>query len=460
MVRIFNIAVVGLVLLLTGCATPSEQQFKLAQQSVQQGDYDAAFNQAAQSLQANIGNYKMIGLFPGITRQAYAQQLSQIDHYKQARKWDQAAHGYDRISAMNRTLKQLQQALALFGNRVNTSKANRAAINSMLAIEPRDVDVQRNDAYKVAAEAHYANGQRYAKGGAFRQAQSEFAGVLSFINPYRDAGAQAAKNGHLADLADAKMHYRRAVQAVQQQHYRVAANAFARADGFIPGYRDAYALAAKYKAIADQADALIRYRRGKQLAAEHQYRAAATAFTKALSFVPGYRDASLLATRYSRLADRADAGRYYEQGIQLMQADRFAEAARSFARADQFVPGFRDARDMAERAESFVPPDSYQLRHIVQQSVHKGIPLSWLHDVHRGYTEDVQIRSVSVLRQGRFNHRREFWPYRLRLSGTCKLEIARGNEQVVGFDTIVDYRLFRNDFGDWQADFREARRGR
>jgi len=331
-VRIFNNIVIGLALLLTSCATPSEQQFKLAQQSVQQGDYDTAFNQAAQSLQANIGNYKTISLFPGIAGQAYAQQLSQIDHYKQAHDWDKAAHNYDRISAMNRTLKQLQQALALFANKVNTSKANRTAINSMLAIEVLDVGGQRNDAHKNAAEAHYASGQRYAKGGSFRRAQAEFAGALSFINPYRNAAAQAAKNGHLADLADAKMYYGRAVQAVQQQQYRAAANAFARSDEFIPGYRDAYALESKYKAMADQADALLQYESVKQLAAERKYRAAAAAFTKALSFVPGYRDASLLAARYTRIADRVDADRYYEQGVQLMQADRFTKAARSFKR--------------------------------------------------------------------------------------------------------------------------------
>jgi len=451
--------VIGLVLLSAGCATRSEQQLQLAQQSVQQGDYGAAFDQAAQSLQANIGNYKMIGLFPGIALQAYAQQLSGIEQHKQARDWDRAAHGYDRITAMNQTLNQLQQALATFGSRVNTSKSNRAAINTMLAMVPHDVAVPRDEAYQNAAAAHYANGQRYAKGSAYRQAQAEFAGALSFINPYKDAGAEAEKNGHLADLADARIYYGRAVQAVQQQQYRAASIAFARANGFIPGYRDAYAQAARYKGLADREDALLRYQRGEQLAAGQHYREAAAAFTEALSFVPGFRDASLLADRYTGLANRADAGRYYAQGLELMQADRFAEAASSFERSDQFVPGFRDARDMAARAASFVPPDGYQLRHIVQQSVQQGIPLSWLHDVHRGYTEDVQIASVSVHRQGRFNQRREFWPYRLRVKGTCKLEIARGNEQVVAFDTVVDYRVFRDDFGGWQASFREARGG-
>jgi len=460
-VRISNRIVIGLglVFLLGACATVSEQKFALAQQSVQQGDYGAAFDQAAQSLQANIGNYKMIGLFPGIADQAYAQQLSGIEQHKQTRDWDRAAYGYDRVTAMNRTLNQLQQALATFGNRVNTSKANRAAINTMLAMAPHDVGVLRDEAYQNAAAAHYANGQRYAKGRAYRQAQAEFAGALSFLNPYRDAGVAAEKNGHLADLADAKIYYGRAVQAVQQRDYRAASIAFARADGFIPGYRDAYTLAAKYKTLADRADALLRYQSGEQLAASQHYREAAAAFTEALSFVPGFRDASLLAARYTELANRADADRYYAQGVELMQADRFAEAARSFEQSDQFVPGFRDARVMAARAAYFVPPDGGQLIHIVQQSVQQGIPLSWLHDAHRGYTEDVQVASISVRLQGRFNHRHEFWPYRLRVKGTCKLEIAKGNEQVVAFDTVVDYRVFRDDFGGWQASFRELRGG-
>jgi len=195
------------------------------------------------------------------------------------------------------------------------------------------------------------------------------------------------------------------------------------------------------------------------LAAEQHYRAAASAFTEALSFVPAYRDATILATRYTELANREDAHRYYTEGLQQMNQQQFAEAARSFDQAEQFVSGFRNARHMAEKARSFVPPDDYQLRHLVQQSVKQGIPLTWLHDVHRGVTEDVHIASISVFRQGRFNQQQKFWPYRLRLTGTCKLELAKDNEPVVSFDTVVDYRVFRDDFGDWKATFRQKNRG-
>ena len=454
-----TIVVLGIISLLGGCATVSEQQYKLAQQSIQQGDYGSAFDQAAQSLQANIANYQLIGLFPSIVQNAYEQQLAGVERHKQTRDWDQAAYGYDRIAAMNQTITRIQQSLTLFAGKITTSNANRAAIGNLLDIKPGDVAAQRDESYEKAAAAHYANGQRYAKGSAFRQAQSEFSSSLSFINPYHDAREQAEKNRHLADLADAKMHYMQALQAVQKRDHRAAATAFARADSFVPGYRDAYTMAAKYKGIADLEDALLRYQRGELLAAEQHYRAAASAFTEALSFVPAYRDATILATRYTELANREDAHRYYTEGLQQMNQQQFAEAARSFDQAEQFVSGFRNARHMAEKARSFVPPDDYQLRHLVQQSVQQGIPLTWLHDVHRGETEDVHIASLSVFRQGRFNQQQEFWPYRLRLTGTCKLEIAKDNEPVVSFDTVVDYRVFRDDFGNWKATFRQENRG-
>jgi len=438
---------------LAGCATVTEQQLKLARQSVRLGDYAQAFDQAARSLTARIANFQTIALFPEISTHAYHDKLTEIERYKVRQNWDQVAYGYDRIIAMNQMVRQLQQALAAYTAKLRISATHQQAVNRLLAIQGVDVSAEHAASRDKAAAAHYARGKQLFASGSYRQAKAEFSRSLSFISPYHDADALARESGHRADLADAKQYYGQAAVAVQQHRYRAAAVAFAKAYGLIPDYRDAGLLAAKYKHIADQADALASYENGDALAQSHQYRAAVRAFNQAQLFVPGFRDASERAAYYTGLANREEARRYYNRGMDLMDAQAYGRAAQAFEQADRIVPGFRDAEAMADRARAIVPPGAYQLQGLVQASVNKGIPLSWLDDVHQGYAEDVVVTGVRVERRGYFNERHEFWPYKLRVSGRYTLETAAGKEQARSFNTSVDYRIFRDDFGDWKATF-------
>ena len=446
--------VVALLLLLSGCVSASNKQLKLAQQSMAQGNYAQAFDQAAQSLQADIANHKTIALFPGIVQNAYSQKQDEIQQHQTRQYWDQVAYGYDRIVSMNQTVQRIQDQLHVYGQTVNTSVSKRQAMDRLLALRGRAVNQQRDDAYHKAAQAHYIRGKQYVASQQYRQAHGEFRQALSFIADYKDASQQAATSKRLADLADATIYYGQAVAAVNQQQHRAAARAFAKAVSFVADFKDARQLANKYKAIADQEDALAHYSEAQQLAQRHQYRAAAKAFQAALSFVPGYRDAARLRVHYIDLANKADARRNYNEAVSLMDQQDFERAAKAFDRANQFVPAYRDAARLAQQARSFMAPSSYQLQRLVQASVEHGIPLTWLDDVHQGYTEKVRITSVSVIRRGHFNRHYEYWPYRLRIRGTCELEISKGNEQPMTFDTVVDYRVQRDDFGGWKATFR------
>jgi len=441
------------VALLTGCATETEQQRRLAQQSVRQGNYSLAFDQAARSLTAKISNTQTMNLFPDISEHAYADKLAEIERYKTSRNWDQVAYGYDRIIAMNRTIRRLQQASNAFSAQNRMTKSYQSAASRLLAIKPIDVDAARADYYQRAAAAHYARGKQLFASKVYRQANGEFSKALSFIDPYQDARSLARKSGHLADLADARMYYNQGEDAVAQHQHRAAALAFAKAYGLIPDFRDARQLAEQYKQMADQEDAEAYYQQGDELAKSHQYRAAARAFQQALSFVPGFRDAYEQAAYYTKLADREAAGRYYARGMDLMDDQEYEDAAEAFEQAGRIVPGFRDAEAMADYAKSIIPPDPDVLKQLVQASVAKGIPLSWLDDVHQGYAEDVVVTGVRIVRRGDFNAHHEFWPFKLRVSGTYTLEIPNTGDQSLAFDTVVDYRVFRDDFGDWKATF-------
>jgi len=447
--------VIGCVLLLTACVSASNKQLKLAQQSVAQGNYAQAFDQAAQSLQTDIGNHKTIALFPGIVQHAYTQKLGEIQQHQSRQHWDQAAYGYDRMVAMNQAVQGIQTQLNTYAQKANTSASKREAMKRLLALSGHDVSAQRDDVYGKAAAAHYVRGKQYVAAQQHRQANRAFRQALTFIADYQDAISLAASSKRLADLADASKYYGQALAAVKQQQHRTAARAFARAVSFVADFRDAAQLAVKYKTMADQQDALLRYNEGHRLAQDHQYRAAGKAFREVSSFVPGYRDATHLSGYYMDLANKEDARQYYSKAMRLMDRQDFSRAARAFDKANQFVAGYRNAREMAAKARSQIAPASHQLQRMVQASVKYGIPLTWLHDVHQGYTEEVKITSVSVMQRGRFNSRHEYWPYRLHLRGTCELEISESNEQDMSFDTVIDYRVFRDDFGNWKATFQQ-----
>jgi len=439
------------LLLLAGCVSASDKHFNMAQESMKTGSFQQAFDQAAQSLQADISNKKTIVLFPAVVQGAYQQQTGRIGSARARADWDQVAHGYDRIISMNRVVKGIQQRLLQNRPGQQAGAEQGLAVHALLALQARDVASPRDVAYQQAAAAHYERGNQLFALKQYRQASHQFKQTQAFIADYQDVIARAVKSTHLADLADARLSYQQAKQAVGRADYRAAATAFRQADAFIPGFNDARRLAVKYKQMADRADARRYYNDGERLAQQQQYREAAAAFQSALGFVADYRDAALLAARYVDMANQADALLSYNKASSLMAQQQFAEAATAFTRANHIVPGFRDAGAMAHKARLLMPPYRHQLQALVQASVIHGVPLTWLDDVHQGYTEEVRIADVQIIRQGDFNARDEYWPYRLLVKGLCQLELPDGQKQDLSFETLVDYRIFRDDFGDRKA---------
>jgi len=411
---LIRMVLIVLMLLVAGCASMSEKQYQQAEKSITSGDYSAAFDFLALALKSDIKNYEAIVRFSDIAETAYKQKLDEIKQAKISTDWDRVAYGYDKIIAMNQSLSSVQSSLTEFATSVRTTKERRAAMKRILAMQQYDVIAQRRGAYEHAAQAHYFTAKSYLNAKAYRQSQHRFEKALSFIPDYKNAEALLAKARYQADLLEAKKKYREAELAVSRQKYRDASEAYFEADRLIPGFRKALKLAQKYKEVADLEDATRHYNEGNMYAEQRQYRMAETAFRNSASFVPGFRDAMALAVKYKHLADLEDAHSFYEQGEQLMARDDFKHAAQAFEKANQYIPGFRDSLHMAELARSFVPPNQNELKRIIQHSVTHGIPLNWLHDEHRGVTEEVRITHVRVIRQGRFNHHRQLWPYRLR----------------------------------------------
>ncbi|MDQ6962433.1 MAG: hypothetical protein Q9M28_07905 [Mariprofundaceae bacterium] len=443
---------------LSTCASTSNKQLALAQQSVQTGNFTIAFKQATSSLQADIGNYKTIALFPTVAQGAFNQELNTIEQLKAQQNWDGIAYAYDHVIGMNNSISTLQQSLRAFQISIKTSNVNNTYIANFLAIQPRHVDQERTFYYGKAAEAHYLQGDASASSGSYRLATQSYQKVLSFISTYKDAPAKAAKFKHLADLADANRLYVQGQQAAQQQQYRAAANAFSEVLTFIPNHKDAQQLAFKYKNLADQEDALKYYEQGKRLASQQQYRAAMHAFSESISFVASFRDASMLVHKYKLLADEEDAKQQYALAQQHMESQDFEAAANAFDAAQSFVPNFRDSVFMAQKVRSYIPPSHHELKKLVQASFKDGIPrhyvdyLSNTRSIH-----DVKVSSIHVRDHGHFDRYGEFWNYTVYVKGSFEYTPSRRDptvEQTMPIGREFNFHIGKTGYGDWKATIR------
>lgn len=441
-----------------GCQSASNKQLELAQASAKIGNFLNAFSQATASLQADIGNYQTIALFPAVSQGAFTQQLNAIEQLKGQQSWDAIAYGYDHIIGMNNQINTLQQSLRVFRTTTKTSNQNNANMDAFLNIQARHVDQERNLYYGKAAEAHYMQGDRHAASNAYRLAAASFQKTLSFISTYKDAPAKAAKFKHLADLADAQNLYAQGMQAVSYQQHRAAANAFAKALTFIPNYKDAVQLAAKYKNIADQEDALKHYTQGQNLAAQHQYRAAMNSFQQALSFVANYRNSHRLVIKYKQLADEEDAKQQYALAEQYMEQQDFEAAANAFDASRSFVPDFRDSVFMAQKVRSYIPPAHRELKQLIEASFAGGIPHHYVNYLSNTRSiHDVKISNINVRDRGHFDRHGEFWNYMIYVKGSFEYMPSRREpniEQTMPIGREFNFHIGKTAYGNWKATIR------
>lgn len=61
---------------------------------------------------------------------------------------------------MNRTVQSIQDAMRIYAQRVQVTRARRAAMNQLLVIRRHDVAALHDEAYERAAAGHYGNGKR------------------------------------------------------------------------------------------------------------------------------------------------------------------------------------------------------------------------------------------------------------------------------------------------------------
>ncbi|MDQ6997319.1 MAG: hypothetical protein Q9M17_01225 [Mariprofundus sp.] len=450
-----GLALLVLSLLLSACVSASNKQFNLSQDSLKLGDYNSAFNHAAQSLEHEINNKKTLATFPGISQAAFNYHLSQAKNSAMNKQWDQTVQHYNAIASMQGRIEAIQVRLnAYIALEQKNSAREMDPIQAVLAITSPDVREANRGAKKSAADDHYQRALSLAQSKQYRDAVAEFKHTNSFIRCYRDACILSEKYQQLADKADALRYYNQGQMAASHGEYRNAQHAFSESIKYIPGFRDADKLAAHYRQLANMQDADIHYQRGLAQAEAGHYRLAANAFSRAIDFVTNYKNSQQLFRHYQRLANEDDAAAHYNHALSHLDQDEFLLAAAEFRRADQFVPGFRDALQQARWADALVPPDLYQIKELVIHEIQDhGMQARWYGNYTRKDFVSMSLGHV-VVKEGHFKRHRGVWIYPVYIEMSGVLQSHDGVRRPIATSTTERFILHRNKHGQWEAEFR------
>jgi len=430
--------------LLGGCATVGERKAKHAEASYAQGDYDTAFDLGYESLVADAWDDRPIRLFPDLVMQVRRLHDQRI-RADGGRDWDSVARSYDRLKLVNKRLKTIQQwhsvERAQGGERFdrNVTEANLERIASLpqTPLEPGF-----RQAHEHAAQGHYDRATALAATQNFRQAVAEFRTAMRFLPRFRDAEQLALKNEQRANQKDARAAYAQGTSFASAQQYREAQHAFESALSFVPDYRDARVLVVRYKSRADQADAETRYTTALNHAQRGEYRLAASAFAACITFVPNYKDAQQQQQRYTQMANEQEAAEFYEQGLKFMVEQNYVAAEQAFNNANQRVAGFKDASHRARQAHNAIPPQGYEIKRAIAETLSRDVPLTWL-NVRHGHTEKVQLSELHIEWIGSYDMRHQRWPVTVDVAGTCELEQRGREDKHLSFSQTATFNIER-----------------
>ncbi len=94
-------------------------------------------------------------------------------------------------------------------------------------------------------------------------------------------------------------------------------------------------------------------------------------------------------------------------------------------------------------------PTGEEIHKAIQRSLGSEVPVSWVGNLMGG--RNAVLNSTEVVRVGIYNKEKKYWPLKVRVQGSCKLNDPFNQKKTASFNKIADFAFFRDDYGDWQA---------
>lgn len=479
------VALICLSIFASSVITPLwADEYKDAKKAYEQGQYDQALDLLILKLRTDNDHKKTIELFRPVIKIVVDSHLKAAQDNERKLDWGKAIEEYE-------TLQKIRKEIASI-NPIEEIKIDGKKTKRPLEMPIIDVDTKLTNAINTAAEEHYVKAEDFFEKREYESAIKEYTSAFTFsesykdsrektsesyyniaqylvsmeeyrdaskkfisaddiTNNYKDAKTLASKYEAMADEKNAQICYEKGTAFVITGSFRDASVQFNKAVSFVPNFKDAQALATKYKTIADEKDAQTCYDKGLALVNAGNFRDAGIQFNKAVSFVSSFKDAQALATKYKNMADEKDAQAHYEKGQALMSQNDFKAAEKEFLSANNYLKGYKDALLLAEKARSAMPNDA-QIARAVTAALQKDIPVSWVGNLMGG--SNAKLNTIKVEKIGIYNDRERYWPMQIRVSGRCSLNDPFNQGKEVSFDNIGDFILFKDDYGEWKAEMK------
>lgn len=96
-------------------------------------------------------------------------------------------------------------------------------------------------------------------------------------------------------------------------------------------------------------------------------------------------------------------------------------------------------------------PEEHIVKQAVREALSKEVPERWMKAMVVG--GDVNITSINIVDWGEFNEVGKWWPVKVNVTGTAKLQTPFGNAPVREFDEVGEFRFFKDGDDNWQWRF-------
>jgi len=99
-------------------------------------------------------------------------------------------------------------------------------------------------------------------------------------------------------------------------------------------------------------------------------------------------------------------------------------------------------------------PSDSEIAEAVRARLQNNVPVSWVGNLMGG--RNAIIHSIEIIEWGSFNIDYKYWPAKIRVIGSAKLNDPFNQGKTVQFDEAGDFLLSKDDYGKWKAELKRG----
>lgn len=95
-------------------------------------------------------------------------------------------------------------------------------------------------------------------------------------------------------------------------------------------------------------------------------------------------------------------------------------------------------------------PSDSTIKSAISESLQNDFPGSWAGSLLGG--KNPNIHEIEIIKVGKFVKDGKYYPVKVKCSGTVEADLLFSTEQR-SFDNEGEFKVFKDDYGDWKAEY-------